>query len=380
MAKCEGLWLGSWSGRADSPVDISWSSAKVKVLGVFLGPGNSEVENWRPRITAVENALNSWRQRSLSYRGKALVINALALSRVCYVTSLIHVPRWVGTELNTLIFKFFLGGRRDLVARRVVVQPFCLGGFSVVDFQCKVSALHVQWVRRFVSSPSFWVSFMVFWFSSVPAAPPHTVDFLPPFYRSLLLAWRACKGSFQASTLGIGSGIEFCPVSSMTTRSAYLFLLSENAVVPHCETKFFPLFGSLYWSWTWRQLFYFDLDRSVIDLAWTISHGVPYTAERLASFGYDLSTTCFCSDPMESLQHLFFYCPLAVSILSWVQPLCFLLLLCAPRCCFVMLYLVSPRMSCWWFRRFFVTYLMFLSFIFGWLAMIFVFGGSVLRL
>ena len=149
-------------------------------------------------------------------------------------------------------------------------------------------------------------------------------NFLPPFYRSLLLAWRACKGSFQASTLGIGSGTEFCPVSSMTTRSAYLFLLSENAVVPHCETKFFPLFGSLYWSWTWRQLFYFDLDRSVIDLAWKISHWVPYTAERLASFGYDLSTTCFFSHPMESLQHLFFYCPLAVSILSWVQSLMFL--------------------------------------------------------
>ena len=192
------------------------------------------------------------------------------------MASLIYVPRWVSAELNTLIFKFFWGGRRDLVARRVVVQPFCLGGFSVVDFQSKVSALHVQWVRRFVSSPSSWVSFMVFWFSSVLAAPPHTVfsspnvfavDFFPPFYRSLLLAWRACKGSFQASTLGIGSGIEFCPVSSMTTRSAYLFLLSENTVVPHCETKFFPLFGSLYWSWTWRQLFYFDLDRSVIDLA-----------------------------------------------------------------------------------------------------------------
>ena len=62
------------------------------------------------------------------------------------------------------------------------------------------------------------------------------------------------------------------------------------------------------------------------------------------------------------------------------SPLCFLLLLCAPRCCFVMLYLVSPRMSCWWFLRFFVTYLMFLSFIFGWLKMIFVFGASVLRL
>ena len=60
-----------------------------------------------------------------------------------YVASLIYVPRWVSTELNTLIFKFFWGGRRDLVARRVVVQPFSLGGFSVVDFQSKFSALHV---------------------------------------------------------------------------------------------------------------------------------------------------------------------------------------------------------------------------------------------
>ena len=297
------------------------------------------------------------------------------------MASLIHVPRWVIAEFNTLIFKFFWSGKRDLVARRVVVQPFCLGGFSVVDFQCKVLAFHVQWVRRFVSSPSSWVSFMVFWFSSVPAAPPHAVfsspndypvDFLHPFYRSLLLAWQACKGSFQVSTLGIGSGFKFCPISSLTTRSSYLLLLSDNAVSPHCEVKFFPLFGSLYWSWTWRQLFFFDLDRPVIDLAWKVSHGVLYTAERLASFGYDLSTSCFCSDPMESLQHLFFYCPLAVSVFSWVQSLMFWLLLCVLRYYFVMSFLVSRRMNCRWSLRFFVICSMSLSFIFGLLVMTFV--------
>ena len=68
--KCEGLWLGCWNGCTDSPVNITWSSVKVKVLGVFLGLGNLEEDNWRPRITALENALNSWRQRSLSYKGK----------------------------------------------------------------------------------------------------------------------------------------------------------------------------------------------------------------------------------------------------------------------------------------------------------------------
>ena len=53
----------------------------VKILGVFVGSGNVEEASWRPSITAVENALNSWRQRSLSYGGRALVINALVLSR-----------------------------------------------------------------------------------------------------------------------------------------------------------------------------------------------------------------------------------------------------------------------------------------------------------
>lgn len=64
LSKCEGLWLGTWNGRSDSPVPITWSSIKIKVLGVFLGPGNLEESNWRPRIEAVEHLLNSWRQRS----------------------------------------------------------------------------------------------------------------------------------------------------------------------------------------------------------------------------------------------------------------------------------------------------------------------------
>ena len=87
--------------------------------------------------------------------------------------------------------------------------------------------------------------------------------------------------------------------------------------------KLFPLFGSLYWSATWRQLFLFDLDRPVIDLSWKVAHGDFYTAECLPSFGYDIPLSCFCSAPCESLKHLFFDCPFAVSVLSWLQSLLF---------------------------------------------------------
>ena len=125
------------------------------MLGVYIGPGNIEEVNWRSCITAVENVLNSWHQRSLSLCGKALVINALALSCVWYVASLIHVPSWVVSKINSLVFQFFWSGKRDLVACNVVIQPYSESGFSVVDFQCKVWALHVQWVRRFSVQFSF---------------------------------------------------------------------------------------------------------------------------------------------------------------------------------------------------------------------------------
>lgn len=71
------------------PVDIRWSSVKLHCLGPFLGLGDLSHDNWDPRIQALKNLLSSWRQRSLTFQGKALVINALALSVpwVCHGSS-----------------------------------------------------------------------------------------------------------------------------------------------------------------------------------------------------------------------------------------------------------------------------------------------------
>ena len=61
LSKSKGLWLGPWANRSDLPVGLDWSSVKIKVLGVFLGPENLHDDNWKPRIAAVENILLSWR-------------------------------------------------------------------------------------------------------------------------------------------------------------------------------------------------------------------------------------------------------------------------------------------------------------------------------
>ena len=335
LSKSKGLWLGPWANRSDPPVTLDWSSVKIKVLGVFLGPGNLDDVNWKPRIAAVENTLSSWRQRILSLRGRALVINALALSRVWYVASLIHMPPWVLGELLRLLFSFFWKGKKDLIARAVVVQVPSVGGCSVVDVKLKVQSLLVQWVRRFVMSQSSWSGFLGFWFHSVFNSSPLEVfsrpfafspRALPPFYQSLLLAWRAVDGSFSRSRSALVMAStdphQFALASSMSAKSAYLYLLSVHFVPPHCEEKFLPLYGSLYWPTTWRQLSFCPLDRPVIDVAWQVAHGVLYTADRLVSFGYDYDPNCFCG-ALETPSHLFFECALAQSVLGWIQSLMF---------------------------------------------------------
>ena len=257
--------------------------------------------------------------------------NALALSRVWYVASLIPMPDWVLSELNSTVFNFFWSGKKDLVARDVVVHPSESGGFSVVSTRFKVQSLLVQWIKRFASSPSGWVNLMAYWFRLYFDATPLEVfsapsvfvpDLLPPFYAALLKAWRTLQGSGSSSGLVVASLTpRSIPVDVISCKLCYQLLLTLNPCQPHCVSKFRSAFPSLDWSSTWKSLNFLPLDRKVIDLNWKVAHGVLYTAERLCSFGYDVPKACFCGFHIENPGHLFFSCPLAQSGVSWIQSL-----------------------------------------------------------
>ena len=334
LGKCEGLWLGAWRNHLDSPVSISWNSVKIKTLGVFIGFGNLDEANWRPRLDAVKRCLNSWRSRSLSLSGKALIVNALALSRIWYVASLVFMPSWVCMELNKLVFSFFWSVKRDLVSRNVLFQSPDLGGFSVASTQYKVYSLLTQWVKRLPVSPNGWTFLLKYWFRDRFDATPFEVfasdhDFpsshLPVFYSSLLQAWSALRGSSASSNLVIGSGFPGgpFPIVSATCKSCYHLLLQLNPVQPHYILKFARSFGRLDWPATWKSLQFMPLDRQVRDLNWKIAHGVLYTADRLISFGYQYPAACFCGYHLESPEHLFFSCPLVQSGFDWIQSMLF---------------------------------------------------------
>ena len=258
LDKCEGLWLGGWRGRPDSPVPFQWTSNKVKCLGTFIGNGNLEEANWRPRVEAVARCIATWKSRNLSYAGRPLISNALALARVWYMATMFPIPAWALGKLNRIIFSFFWKGKKDLVARAVVIQPRSHGGFGVISAHLKSGALLLQWIRRFRVSSHGWRLFFAYWTKSFLRASPADVlafifrfDFkrLPPFYAAVLDAWRAVDGhaSTDLSHLFVGGPSAPVPVSEISCKSFYDLLLGANRRSPHCERKFLPTFGHLYW-------------------------------------------------------------------------------------------------------------------------------------
>ena len=147
---------------------------------------------------------------------------------------------------------------------------------------------------------------MTYWFRDRFGASPAEVftqpfqyapSRLPLFYASLIRTWRALQGSSSPAGLTVGTQPRL-PAKTFSCKTCYELLLSLHPCVPHCVTKFRPIFGHLDWATTWRSLFLMPLDSQCINLSWKVAHGVLYTADRLISFGYDIpSAQNICSFP-----------------------------------------------------------------------------------
>ena len=64
----------------------------MKILGVVFGVVDTEQDNWQPKLNMLEKSLNLWKSRSLSVLGKALVVNALGLSKLIYLARVVVLP------------------------------------------------------------------------------------------------------------------------------------------------------------------------------------------------------------------------------------------------------------------------------------------------
>ena len=132
------VWLGAWKDRLDEPLGLTWVR-KMKILGVFFGTVDVERYNWEPRLSKLGKTLSRWKSRSLSFIGKVLILNILALSKLLYVSRVLVPPKWVYSKLNSLIWPFLWRARLETVARKSLICSVDSGGLGLKDFSCQAA-------------------------------------------------------------------------------------------------------------------------------------------------------------------------------------------------------------------------------------------------
>ena len=158
-SKTEAMWLGSWRDRSDEPLGLTWVR-KMKILGVVFGTVPVESDNCQPRLDKLEKSLNLWRSRSLSFVGKALVVNVLGLSKLLFLCRFLILPAWVLARVNKLVWGFIWGSRIETVSRNTLCLSPRDGGLGVLNFKFKCYALLLSLVISTVScfdDPSFFL-------------------------------------------------------------------------------------------------------------------------------------------------------------------------------------------------------------------------------
>lgn len=206
-SKSRGLWLGKWRHRIDQPMSFTWTNDRLKALGIILGSGNDVIkENWTIARDKFEAILQRWKNRDLSFFGRALVAKSLATAKIWYVAKVSPPPADILKSINQSLWQFIWRNKTALVNRKTCIQPQRCGGLGAISIQEKVDSFLLQWISRLLDDkPRPWKPFSLFWLDKI--GQPFTdhkgvlcgtktpiPTCIPPFYRNLVYIFRNHDG------------------------------------------------------------------------------------------------------------------------------------------------------------------------------------------
>jgi len=314
--KSEAMWLGKWTERKDEPLGLKWVD-KMKILGVWFGRNVGNV-NWDGRIQKLEQALNLWKGRALSLKGRVLIVKTVALSKLDYVATVLEVPSAVVKQVVTLIWKFVWGGKIELVKRGTCMNHVREGGLGMIDFKTRCTALQVNSVLSLLrrgEGKAF--AYLRYFVGSRIASLVSGMEHL----RTNLLP---CAGVLPKYYEDVLSSIRLCPVNvSCTVKSVYLSFVKSLYVEPRCRRYWEGCQSGIAWNDVWRGLERSKSENIIKEVRWRCIHRIVKTRYVLkVLWGYKVnSANCAVCGQVETLEHLFLECPRVFFVWQWVKRL-----------------------------------------------------------
>ena len=148
-SKTRGMALGGFEPSSDARLkDITWTNGNgMKILGVtFYARLKQTINfNWVTTLNKIDKTLHFLRLRLVSLRGKALLYNALGLSKVWFLANTLPMPEWVETRLHTSIFEnLWQKQNYNPVKRSTLFLPTKSGGLGILSPKEQCLAIHLK--------------------------------------------------------------------------------------------------------------------------------------------------------------------------------------------------------------------------------------------
>ena len=305
VSKTEAMWLGAWHSRTDQPFGLTWV-LKVKILGLVFGQA-TEVDNWKPKLQKLENHLNLWKSRSLSFVGKALIINT----------------NWVISQVNKLIWPFLWGCRLETVSCQSCHQPILKGGLGIVNFKVKADALKLA--STLCNCNVDFKSFYLFQYflgarlsslrpewSFLRDNPSPSTLLLTPFYSRCIMVLASLR-----EILSRQDWDNF----AFTSKKCYSTLLKKKSASPIIHRYWIPFLSIGFNSDQHLSLVRDGFcEKFKNDLLWLIILCAVKVCDSMKNWGYINSDHCASCRCKETIDHCFLHCPQVKEVWLYFLP------------------------------------------------------------
>ena len=321
--KTKGLILGPDVTPPQLTHPVAWQNdSGVNILGITFFPDLLSIQNfnWTTLLRKLKSFLDRLRYRPLSLRGKVVILNTMALSKIWFLASVIHIPAWAITTLESHIFKFLWDtAGPEPIARKTLYLPISRGGLGLLHPICQNLALLLKYFLQIVdpTDTSPWLSYGRYWmasrlpkhhpewrFLSANSVPKFNGTDPPIFYQHLYTLLTTHIRPITA-------------LPSPTTHDLYQILHTatyrlHTIAAQDTWDRIFPT--PLPWARLWQNNYASFNVGTPQDVLFKIMHDCLPTGHRLARNmsgrgGYN-SRCHTCDHAVETILHLFARCPI----------------------------------------------------------------------
>ena len=134
---------------ARSIQEISIKTGPFRTLGVwFTTDMAASIDlNFGTRLRNMEQILYTWTSRSLSWKGKIVILKSLVIPQVTHLLSNTYVPNDVLDKIDRMLFKFLWQNGPSRVKRKTIINNLESGGLKMPDMYAFHTAQKCLWIK-----------------------------------------------------------------------------------------------------------------------------------------------------------------------------------------------------------------------------------------